>query len=713
MRKWGDCIYKITDESKRTEVKNAYAARTRHIRSRITFGHYVFTSGEKEFVSDGVTITEGLQSLSVSQSINDGEDITVGSVCSGSYSAAFVNPSSSFNYWGKIAFIESGILLSDESYFYMPLGYFNTEKPETDDDGKNLTVTGYDEIASMDNKWTPGITIDDSTTLSDVIKDIATQHGLDVDYADATAKGVLENHKIGVATAAELTEKTEREVLGYCVGCSGMSARINTVGQLYVSWYFEPSSDYAYTVGADVQWENGFKKTAESTAIIEAVTAGQDEDVYTKGTGVPLSFSNPLIMHTEIDSIYERYVGRTWQPATLTWRGNPCVEPGDIITASDKSGKNYAVYVASQEIDLTGGMQSVITSPNINTNDKSFDSVSSAVKLELKKVLNSMEQSIKEATDAINGANGGYYRILDIDSDGNPDGWECFDTTGLQGVKCTYGGIGCTEDGGKTYTNAMTGKGINAKAIVTGVAVGGSGQFSFDFDTGEIIASDVKITGGDINLDGGSLSIVNTDGYRADLSDGRLGLYQGAGTETETGYEYLILGNSLLLNTAISGDWYATIAAPEYEIGGASAAGVRIGSSAANAYTRTPVSGLNYNWDTDYMLIEPDAVRVRKTVKTNEAGYNVPAGLRHYRSVGGALCHTAVGVGVDSSLGSDQPTAFLEVNNEAIELLARVDVYQNSKGGCRLTLRGSTFSATLSCGDDGKLYYNGKALAFA
>lgn len=713
MHKWGDCIYKITDESKRTEVKNSYAARTRRIRSRITFGHYVFKSGEKEFVSDGVTITEGLQSLSVSQSINDGEDITVGSVCSGSYSAAFVNPSSSFNYWEKIAFIESGILLSDGSYFYMPLGYFNTEKPETDDDGKNLTVTGYDEIASMDDKWAPGITVDDSTTLSDVIGDIATQHGLDVDYADTTAKGMLENHIIGIATAAEFAERTEREVLGYCVGCSGMSARINTVGRLCVSWYFKPSSDYAYTVGADVQWENGFKKTAESTAIIEAVTAGQDEDVYTKGTGVPLSFSNPLIMHTEIDSIYERYAGRTWQPATLTWRGNPCVEPGDIITVSDKNGKNYAVYVASQEIDLTGGMQSVITSPNINTNDMSFDSVSSSVKLELKKVLNSMEQSIKEATDAINGANGGYYRILDIDSDGNPDGWECFDTTGLQGVKCTYGGIGCTEDGGKTYTNAMTGKGINAKAIVTGVAVGGSGQFSFDFDTGEIKASDVKITGGDINLDGGTLSILNNDGYKADLSGGVLDLYQGAGTGTGTGARYLTLGSSLLLNTAISGDWYATIAAPEYEINGVSSAGIRIGSSTANAYTGTAVSGLPYNWNTDYMLIEPDATRVRKTIKTNEAGYNVAAGLRHFRSVNATLCNSAFGLGVDSTMGSSQPTAFMEINNAAAELLARLDVYQNSKGGCRLTLRGSSRYDILTCGDDGKLYYNGKALAFA
>lgn len=58
---------------------------------------------------------------------------------------------------------------------------------------------------------------------------------------------------------------------------------------------FSPGSTYNYTVTADVQWENGFKKSAESAVKIEAVTAGEDEDVYTKGTGVPLSLQIRLL----------------------------------------------------------------------------------------------------------------------------------------------------------------------------------------------------------------------------------------------------------------------------------------------------------------------------------------------------------------------------------------------------------------------------------
>ena len=523
-------MYKITNATKRAAVRAAYAGRTRHIINRITFGHYVTALGIRSFVSDKVVVTDGLLSLSVIQVLNGDEDATVGSVGSSSYSATFNNPSPTYNYRDKIAFIESGVLLADGTYYYTPCGYFATEKPETDDDGKTLTVTGYDEIDKMGGKWTPSITVTDTTTLKDVVENIASMHGLSVTYVDTAAQTALKNHVIGVATAAELTEQSERDVLGYCVGCAGMSARVNTVGKLYISWFFSPGSTYDYTVTADVQWENGFKKSAESAVKIEAVTAGEDEDVYTKGTGVPLSFANPLVTHAEIDAIYARYNGRTWYPSTCTWRGDPCVEVGDIITVKDKNNKSYTVYVAQQELDLSGGLQSTITSPNLDTTEMSFDSVSASVKLELSKVQNSMEAAIKAATDAINGANGGYYRILDLDKDGNPDGWECFATDGLRGVKCTYGGIGCTTDGGKTYTNAMTGTGINATAITTGIITGGTNGFSFNLETGHIEASDINITGGDINLDGGQLSVLNDDGYKADLSGGVLDLYQGAGT---------------------------------------------------------------------------------------------------------------------------------------------------------------------------------------
>ena len=710
-------MYKITNATKRAAVRAAYAGRTRHIINRITFGHYVTALGIRSFVSDKVVVTDGLLSLSVIQVLNGDEDATVGSVGSSSYSATFNNPSPTYNYRDKIAFIESGVLLADGTYYYTPCGYFATEKPETDDDGKTLTVTGYDEIDKMGGKWTPSITVTDTTTLKDVVENIASMHGLSVTYVDTAAQTALKNHVIGVATAAELTEQSERDVLGYCVGCAGMSARVNTVGKLYISWFFSPGSTYDYTVTADVQWENGFKKSAESAVKIEAVTAGEDEDVYTKGTGVPLSFANPLVTHAEIDAIYARYNGRTWYPSTCTWRGDPCVEVGDIITVKDKNNKSYTVYVAQQELDLSGGLQSTITSPNLDTTEMSFDSVSASVKLELSKVQNSMEAAIKAATDAINGANGGYYRILDLDKDGNPDGWECFATDGLRGVKCTYGGIGCTTDGGKTYTNAMTGTGINATAITTGIITGGTNGFSFNLETGHIEASDINITGGDINLDGGQLSVLNDDGYKADLSGGVLDLYQGAGTGTGTGEKYLTFGSSMLFKTALGGDWYATIAAPEFTLGEQSSKGFRFGTSTANASAAMPaVGGLAYNWTTDYMLVEKDKTRIRRCVETNEAKYDQFESLIHHRTVGGT--NFKLGVGIAKMNAEKTPGAGFEIRGETSGTLwAGLYAWTEADNIMRLTFQtsnqdGTTYSRTLTANGD-FLYFNGRRLKFA
>ena len=678
-------MYKIINATKRAAVRTAYAKRTRHIINRITFGHYVTTLGIRSFVSDKVVVTDGLLSLSVTQVLNGDEDATVGSVGSSSYSATFNNPSPTYNYRDKIAFIESGVLLADGTYYYTPCGYFATEKPETDDDGKTLTVSGYDEIDKLGGKWTPSITVTDTTTLKDVVENIASMHGLSVTYVDTAAQTALKNHVIGVATAAELTEQSERDVLGYCVGCAGMSARVNTVGKLYISWFFSPGSTYDYTVTADVQWENGFKKSAESAVKIEAVTAGEDEDVYTKGTGVPLSFANPLVTHAEIDAIYARYNGRTWYPSTCTWRGDPCVEVGDIITVKDKNNKSYTVYVAQQELDLSGGLQSTITSPNLDTTEMSFDSVSASVKLELSKVKNSMEAAIKAATDAINGANGGYYRVLDLDKDGNPDGWECFATDGLQGVKCTYGGIGCTTNGGKTYTNAMTGAGINATAITTGIITGGTNGFSFNLETGHIEASDINITGGDINLDGGQLSVLNNDGYKADFSGGMVELYQGAGTGTGTGTKYLSLYNSFL-----GGKWYATIASPSYTLGSASSGGFRIGTSTGNVSATS-------SWNTDFALISKDNARFRTKVEVNE-----PLSVATGGDAIGFIAHAPNGANdVSAELGatSDASALLQIVNNTKGTVPARIEIYSSGTNG-----KGMTLKLTSGGGYTGRLF---------
>ena len=259
------------------------------------------------------------------------------------------------------------------------------------------------------------------------------------------------------------------------------------------------------------------------------------------------------------------------------------------------------------------------------------------------------EKAIADATAAITGNSGGYVRL---NPSQNPQEILIMDTPNISKAKNIWrfnlSGFGHSSGGySGPYRTAVTQDGhivadfidtgiLNANIIRAGIMQSTNGEFSFNLESGHIEASDINITGGDINLDGGTLSILNNDGYKADLSGGVLDLYQGAGTGTGTGYKYLTFGSSMLFKTALGGDWYATIAAPEFTLGEQSSKGFRFGTSTANASAAMPaVGGLTNNWDTDYMLVEKDATRIRRALHVNEYGYTTsPGEYLAYRATG-------------------------------------------------------------------------------
>lgn len=259
------------------------------------------------------------------------------------------------------------------------------------------------------------------------------------------------------------------------------------------------------------------------------------------------------------------------------------------------------------------------------------------------------QEAIANATAAITGNSGGYIRLNPSE---NPQELLIMNTadasTATKIWRWNLSGLGYSSTGySGPYKTAITQDGhivadfidtgtLTANIIKAGIMQSANGEFSFNLETGHIEASDINITGGNINLDGGTLSVLNNDGYKADMSGGVLDLYQGAGTGTGTGYKYLTFGSSMLFKTALGGDWYATIAAPEFTLGEQSSKGFRFGTSTANASAAMPaVGGLTNNWNTDYMLVEKDTTRIRRTLHVNEYGYTTsPGEYLAYRATG-------------------------------------------------------------------------------
>lgn len=338
--------------------------------------------------------------------------------------------------------------------------------------------------------------------------------------------------------------------------------------------------------------------------------------------------------------------------------------------------------------------------------------------------------AIQDATAAITGNSGGYVRLNPSE---NPQELLIMNTPSAETAtkiwRWNLSGLGYSSTGySGSYKTAITQDGhivadfidtgtLTANIIKAGIMQSANGEFSFNLESGHIEASDINITGGDINLDGGTLSVLNDDGYKADLSGGVLDLYQGAGTETGTGYKYLTFGSSMLAKTALGGDWYATIAAPEFTLGEQSSKGFRFGKSTDNASMVKPVvNSLGYSWDTDYMLVEKDKTRIRRCVETNEAKEDQFESLIHHRIVGGT--NFKLGVGIAKMNAEKTPGAGFEIRGETSgKLWAGLYAWTEADNIMRLTFQTSnqdntTYSKTLTANGD-FLYFNGRRLKFA
>ena len=481
-------MYNISNTATKSAVEAALAAQTRVFKHRISFGSLsaagVFTAQK--------TIDEGIISLHISQQMNgNGSGLVMGCCCAACADAEFYNPDKTFVYEGKTLFVECGIQLEDGSFYYIPLGYYKTEKPESDDDYYTVKIKCYDAVNAMTGKWQSSLSFP-SATAYDILFEAASKYGVGIVISSSIMRTKLRNRYVTAEESAILGQYTDREVIGILAGLVGCNARINTVGKLAISWY-----SGSVSIPAELQWQNGFKKTQEAAFTISSVTSGSDDNVFTVGTGSGISFVNPIITEDEITAIYGEISDYEFQPCECEWRGNPCVEVGDMAVVTDRKGKTYSVYIAAQELDLTGGLSSTVSCPAGDA-EVSFDTVDERTRSALNKQRTTLQEAIIAASNAINGALRGYLKIGDSDGDGNPDymlitenaNGEAVSGSATNGyIMFNKAGIGLSVDGGKTYRTAITFSGINADCITTG-------KLSADLiDTSELVISSGNVEG--------------------------------------------------------------------------------------------------------------------------------------------------------------------------------------------------------------------------
>lgn len=344
--------------------------------------------------------------------------------------------------------IVNGILTGEGEY--CPLGkFYITDAVSNDDFQTKFTVTAYDAFSKTEIPYTPNISM--PNTAQAILMDIAGQCNFPLSENIIYPEGEFDFY-----------EFTCRQYIGYFAGLLGKNARFDRLGKLVFVWY----TDSGYSINSDMQYMSGFKRLTDLDFVVNSITSGTEDNTIVSGTGIGISFENPFMTQDILDTIFENIGTPSYTPAQLKWRGNPAIEAGDIIVADDKDGNSRELYIMEQTIKIGGGLNCEIKCYGDSEASINFDTSPQSKRLQ--QVYSKLQEAIAEATELLNGSNGGVFEVIDEDGNGINDGWIIHTADGQRFIKANMNGIGITTNGGATYNQAMTVNGINADTITTG-----------------------------------------------------------------------------------------------------------------------------------------------------------------------------------------------------------------------------------------------------
>lgn len=471
-------------------------------------GRQIYTKAEIGNVTlygDGNDTDGAIVSFTLEDDFCPSEGISLGTACMNSLQIKLRLPANGLELRGAEIKPYIGLKVN-EQVEYVPLGYFYATDIETDDGYKTATVTAYDYMYALTGKAdfsVLGLTF--PCKAIDVLHAIAEHFEFEINNNFAVQLLSSERYVLygqterlllgGAGLRAQVQEPidgTYRDYIGWCCGLIGCNAHFGRDNKLELKFFGDGP---VYTIGRDVQYQNGTTLKTGGSVTYWSIESGTDENpVYpTQYSGLAFRFENPFITPAMLDIICGDIIGTeglTITPCTVEWRGNPCVDAGDIFNVVDHDGNNQTVYAMNNSISVTGGMK-------ITTNCYGDDESASALNVSpsvvrLNRINAQMEKKVEEASDVVANTQGTFEFIPKEEPVVTPSllragkkllkaptlkattnetsikensGFIIKDEDGKGLLKCTAEGLSISSDGGLTYTNAITKDGVTASNL--------------------------------------------------------------------------------------------------------------------------------------------------------------------------------------------------------------------------------------------------------
>ncbi len=308
------------------------------------FGQLVTSNGRtwKARIVVGEDVVEDILSIEVNRGSVTGDSIEIGTAVAG-YVEIIVN--STLIFEDKEILLEEGLVLSDGTTEYIPVGKFGVTKAVSK--GERVTISATDILATK----AESIYVTTLTDTAEMVQEICA-------YLGISFEGELEGLTIEPPTGL-----TKREALGYLAGLYGKFACVNRYGNLVFKWYED-----TYLISRDDVEEPDL---SQNDFTVNKLVVNNGSTEFTAGTSSSTGIfnSNPLMTEDLIEGAYSGLAGFKYRPGTINLiLGDPRLDPWDMISYEDYiliCGKITDVY--------DGGVKTTINSPGKTESESETD----------------------------------------------------------------------------------------------------------------------------------------------------------------------------------------------------------------------------------------------------------------------------------------------------------------------------------------------------
>lgn len=303
-------------------------------------------------LSSGSNAINAIQNVTLTECVNSGEDLTIGSTCANAIEITLFTP-------GGVLDIPAGtrvaVLKQDGDNEPVPVGVFNLEKP-TRPTANTMKLTGYDRVTELDKDladWLNGLK-GWPYTLTTFAGMVCSVCGLDFNVTAVPNA----DFQVQQFTRSSVTGRQLMQWLGEicCRFC-----RADAQGYIEFAWY-TPSGKMITPTGDLYYLQNGLTYETYTTAKVEAVqirlansedgalwpaTAdGANSYIITDNAILNARITEDLLPHLQV--IQGELATVEYTPCKVSVPANLDIRAGNTVNIVDKNGVEITAYVMTK-----------------------------------------------------------------------------------------------------------------------------------------------------------------------------------------------------------------------------------------------------------------------------------------------------------------------------------------------------------------------------